>query len=361
MRRRRLIRAGAALTTVTLGATGVAAAVLLNQDEVAAAPKAPTTATAEVVQTDLVSRSEVSGTLGYADATPILATGTGTLTWLPKVGDEVARGKRVYEVDGHRVPLFYGITPLWRQLQTGVADGKDVLEVERNLKALGYGADMTVNREFTWATARAIKDWQDDLGLTETGRIGPGDVVIQPGKLRIASVDGVLGSPASGKVATATDTTRQVTVDVPVTEQELAKVGSKVQIELPGGETTGGTVSEIGNVASSGSDDEGPPDPGENTDTATVPVYITLAKPKAAGRLQDAPVTVGFTGVTRKHVLAVPVTALLAKAPGLYQVEVVDGSTRRFVAVELGIFADGQVEVSGPGLAAGMLVEVPKS
>ncbi len=157
------------------------------------------------------------------------------------------------------MPLFYGTTPLWRQLQTGVDDGKDVLAIERNLKALGYGDDLTVNREFTWATAQAIKEWQEDLGVDETGKIGPGDVVIQPGKLRIASVDGVPGSPATGKVVTATGTTRQVTVDLPVTEQELAQIGSKVRIELPGGRTTSGKVSEIGNVASAGSDDEGHP------------------------------------------------------------------------------------------------------
>ena len=361
MRRRKLLRAGVAVTTVALGAAGVTTAVLINQDEAGAAPAAPATDTVEVVRTDLISRTEASGTLGYADATPVLATGPGTLTWLPKVGAEIGRGARVYEVDGHRVPLFYGNTPLWRSLRTGVDDGQDVLEIERNLKALGYGDDLTVNRKFTWATAEAIKDWQDDLGLAETGQIAPGDVVIQPGRLRIATVDGVLGSPATGKVATVTDTTRLVTVDLPVTEQELAKVGRRVQIELPGGRNTSGTVSEIGNAATSGSDDDGPVDPREDTDTATVPVHIALSKPSAAGRLDDAPVTVGFTGATRKQVLAVPVNALLARAPGRYQVEVVDGAGRRMIPVELGIFADGQVEVSGTGLDAGMRVEVPKS
>jgi peptidoglycan hydrolase-like protein with peptidoglycan-binding domain len=361
MRRRKMLRAGVAVTTVVLGAAGVGAAVLINQEQVSAAPKAQATDTVEVVRTDLVSRTEASGTLGYAGATPLLAAGQGTLTWLPEVGAEIGRGARAYEVDGHRVPLFYGTTPLWRALKTGVDDGQDVLEIERNLKALGYGDDLAVNREFTWATAEAIKDWQDDLGLAETGQIAPGDVVIQPGRLRIATVDGTLGGPANGKVATVTDTTRLVTVDLPVTEQELAKVGRRVQIELPGGRTTSGTVSEIGNAATSGSDDDGPIDPREDTDTATVPVYISLSEPSAAGRLDDAPVTVGFTGATRKKVLAVPVNALLAQSPGHYQVEVVDGTARRMIPVELGIFADGQVEVSGAGLDAGMRVEVPKS
>ncbi|WP_252811214.1 efflux RND transporter periplasmic adaptor subunit [Actinoallomurus spadix] len=72
--------------------------------------------------------------------------------------------------------------------------------------------------------------------------------------------------------------------------------------------------------------------------------------------------TVTFTGERRKDVLAVPVGPLLARSDGRYAVEVADASgRRRTVPVQLGMFADGQVEVTGPGLAAGMRVEVPSS
>ena len=40
------------------------------------------------------------------------------------------------------------------------------------------------------------------------------------------------------------------------------------------------------------------------------------------------------------------------------EVEMAGGATR-LVAVETGLFADGSVEISGSGLAAGMLVVVP--
>lgn len=347
---------------MALGAAGVVGAMALNNDNAAAsAPAAAPVATAEVVRTDLISRSDVDGTLGYAHTYPITAEGTGRLTWLPDVGAVISRGQRVYELDGHRVPLFYGKTPLWRSLQVGVDDGKDVLELERNLKALGYGDDMTVDREFTSVTAQAVRDWQDDLGVTETGRVDVGSVVMQPGKIRVSEVDGVLGSPAGGKVLTATDTVRQVTVDMPVTQQELAKVGQQVQVELPGGKTSSGKITSIGTAASSDDESDNPANIGAPTETATIPVYLTLTKPSAAGRLDGAPVTVGFTGETRKGVLAVPVNALLAGADGGYSVEVVDAAGRRFVPVELGVFADGQVEISGAGLEAGMRVEVPRS
>jgi multidrug efflux pump subunit AcrA (membrane-fusion protein) len=46
-------------------------------------------------------------------------------------------------------------------------------------------------------------------------------------------------------------------------------------------------------------------------------------------------------------VLAVPVRALLALSEGGYAVETVRNGVRKLVAVELGAFADGYVEISG--------------
>jgi len=40
-------------------------------------------------------------------------------------------------------------------------------------------------------------------------------------------------------------------------------------------------------------------------------------------------------------------------------VQVVQGSTSRYVAVKTGMFAGGQVEVSGDGIAEGVTVGVP--
>ena len=55
-----------------------------------------------------------------------------------------------------------------------------------------------------------------------------------------------------------------------------------------------------------------------------------------------------------------PVSALLALAGGGYAVEVEDDTGTRLVAVEPGLQADGYVEVSGDGLAAGTRVVVPR-
>jgi len=60
-----------------------------------------------------------------------------------------------------------------------------------------------------------------------------------------------------------------------------------------------------------------------------------------------------------RHVLAVPVSALLALAGGGYGLEVVTPSgAHRIVGVTAGIFAVGRVQVSGPGIVAGTKVVV---
>jgi multidrug efflux pump subunit AcrA (membrane-fusion protein) len=114
----------------------------------------------------------------------------------------------------------------------------------------------------------------------------------------------------------------------------------------------------VGTVAHAGTDEQG-----NETGEATVEVVVALdteAAAAATGAIDEAPVTVLFTAQERKGVLAVPVAALLALAEGGYGVQVVgsDGTTK-IVAVEVGLFADGQVEISGAGIAEGTKVGVP--
>jgi peptidoglycan hydrolase-like protein with peptidoglycan-binding domain len=355
--KRRLVIGGIAVVAVAAAGTAVA----LTGGSSRKPPSGAAPATADIVRTDLTDQTQVDGTLGFADSYTVSGSGRGRLTWLPDEGRTIRRGRRVYEVDSRKVPLFYGAVPFWRTLRSGVSDGRDVRELESNLKALGYGDDVTVDDSFTAATAAAVRDWQDDLGVSRTGAVAPGDVVIEPGAVRIKKVGASLGGPAGGQILTANGTAHQITVQLPVNQQELAVDGAKVGVELPGGRTTTGHISSVGTVATASSDSDDQNQAGQDTETATVPVYITLDHGSSAGHLDGAPVTVGFTSSTHKGVLAVPVQALLAQAAGTYAVEVVDSAGRHTVPVELGIFADGKVEVSGSGLTAGMKVEVPRS
>jgi multidrug efflux pump subunit AcrA (membrane-fusion protein) len=73
-------------------------------------------------------------------------------------------------------------------------------------------------------------------------------------------------------------------------------------------------------------------------------------------------VKVDFVKERKPGVLAVPVTALVALAEGGYAVEVSDPATNatQLVKVTTGLFAGGQVEVTGAGLHEGQRVVVPE-
>lgn len=361
-RRRQVLTGTAVLVAAGCATAGLAA---LWQHDGKHEVQVPTLPTADVTRTDLAEQTQADGTLGYVHTYTLLGAGSGHLTWLPTQGDTMRRGQRVYGVDNRPVPLFYGSTPLWRPLRQGVSDGEDVRELKRNLAALGYddGGAMTIDDHFGAATAQAVEDWQSDRGVTTTGQVSPGDLAIEPGPIRISNVSANLSAPVGGgPLMTATDTARQVTVNLPVNEEEIAAEGAQVGIQLPGGKTTTGHISSIGTVASVGSNGSGGQgQTGQGTQTATIPVSIDFDHPEAAGRFDGAPVTVTFSSGTHKAVLAVPVSALLANPDGSYSVRVVSGGQRRRVPVTLGIFSGGQVEVSGPGLTEGMKVEVPRS
>jgi peptidoglycan hydrolase-like protein with peptidoglycan-binding domain len=318
----------------------------------------PATTTAAVTRRDLRAQEEVEGTLGYGEARLVGNGREGTVTDLPEEGAVVTRGRALYRVDGRPVPLFYGRLPAWRELSVGVDDGPDVRQLERNLVALGYDPDraITVDDHFSWATRAAVERWQEAAGLEETGTFARGDAAWQPGPVRVGRLKAAVGDAAQpgSPLLEVTDTGRQVAIDLDASRQPYVRVGDRVDLELPGGRTTTGRVASVGKVATApagdGADDGGDP---------TVELVVTLDRPGETGSLDQAPVDASVTTQVRRGVLAVPVNALLALAEGGYAVEVERQGRRELVGVETGLFADGQVEVSGQGLAAGDRVVVP--
>ncbi|MEV4621696.1 peptidoglycan-binding protein [Asanoa sp. NPDC049573] len=298
--------------------------------------------TAVVTRQTLVDSEEVDGSLGYGDPVAVRGSG-GMVTWLAPDGATVTRGKPVFRVDGAPVVLLYGPLPVYRPLSRGV-EGPDVAQFERNLAALGY-TGFTVDDDYTGATADAVRDWQGDLGVDETGTVTAGLVAYAPGPIRIAGHTAPVGAPAAGQVVSYTGTARLVTVDLPVADRRLAVAGAAATIELPDGRTAPGTVATVGAVATAPA--QGDP---------TVEVTVTVADQKLLGDLQEGPVDVSLTASRRDDVLTVPVEALVALAEGGYGVQLADG---RYLAVETGLFAGGRVEVTGAGLDAGMTVGVP--
>ncbi|NUT36234.1 MAG: efflux RND transporter periplasmic adaptor subunit [Hamadaea sp.] len=320
-------------------------------------------ATAQVTKATLTQTKNVAGTLGYGDAVTVSARqataaapggGAGTVTWLAPKGSTVGRGQPMYKVDDQPVVLLYGPTPFYRLLSTGV-EGADVKTLESNLKALGYSG-FTVDEEFTSATADAVEDWQEDLGVPETGRVDVDDVVVAPAQARIADHKAEPGAAANGPLLAYTGTTRVITVGLDVADQQLVKKGLEATVTLPGGATVRGTVASVGTVATKSTSGSG----AGQTTTTTIDVVVTVADQKALGGLDEAPVDVTLVASRKEGVLAVPVGALVALAEGGYGVLVVEGSATRYVAVETGMFAGGRVEITAGQLTEGMTVGVPK-
>lgn len=324
-------------------------------------PRTGPAAAAPITRQTLVKSVTLAGELGYGPAVPLASTAAGTVTWLPQVGATVRRGGVLLRADERPVVLLYGFLPMYRPLAEG-ATGSDVRQFERNLAALGYGG-LTMDDQFTAATTTAVKRWQKDLELPETGIVERDRVVYAPKAIRIAQQLVRLGASATGDVLTYTGNTRMVTVSAGAGEAGWAAKNAKVTVTLPIGGSVAGRVSAVGAPASGASAGGGqqptnPERPG--TDSATVEVTIAITDQKALGALGATPVDVRYVEEERRDVLTVPVDALLALAEGGYGVEVTGAAGTRIVAVQVGMFANGRVEVSGEGVTEGINVGVPR-
>ncbi|WP_329017109.1 efflux RND transporter periplasmic adaptor subunit [Streptomyces sp. NBC_00690] len=309
--------------------------------------------TTQVTRQTLRDVHRADGQLGYGQATTAAERTPGTITDLPQTGDRIRRGKPLYEVDNRPVTLMYGSLPAYRALGSGV-EGPDVQQLERNLAALGH-TGFTVDEEFTDATADAVKQWQEDLGLEESGRVDLGRVVFAPGEVRIdgleAEVGGQLGQ--GGRVLSYTGLAKAVTVELEASEQRLAVKGSTVTVTLPDEVVVQGKVTQVSTVIEAAT--------GQEEAQTKVEVVLTGKKAqRAADAYALAAVNVDFVAQTRKDVLTVPVAALLALSEGGFGVEVVKDGTSSYVPVTTGLFADGRVEVTGTGIERGTTVGIPK-
>jgi len=367
MSRPRIGRGRSLVAVVAVVAVGAVAAVglglLPTRSSAAdgAAPAASTTPrrTATVTKKTMTIEESLDGTIGYAGGREVVGNLAGTLTWRPAEGAIIRRGGRLYEVDGkNRAVLLYGSRPAWRTLDANATDGADILQLERNLKELGYTRKGDhIDRHWDADTTRAVKRWQKAAGLPRDGRVDLGEVAFLTGPIRVTERPVELGNRVGpgAIVLSGTSDQRIISVALAADRADLVAVGDSVNVTLPDGSTTKGTITDEGTVATAGDDQ-----PGGAKSTPTITITIGLDDPKASAAYESAPVDVSVVRETRSDVLAVPVNALLALLEGGYAIERVapDGTTK-LVRVDLGIFQDAWVEVRGTGLQAGDAVVVP--
>jgi hypothetical protein len=378
--RKTWVLAGAAVLVAVIATAGVVVMSTAKRATPATQESRPNTANVEMVKLSAVV--SVDGTLTYSaqsDGSPysVINHARGTYTKLPALGQVISEGQVLYRVNDSPVVLLYGSTPAYRTLSAG-ATGADVAELKADLVALEYATAAQLNPtsdSFWSATTTAVEKLQAALGMTQTGALTLGQAVFEPTAVRVTTISAQLGgdTQTGQTVMQATSTTRIVQVALVASQQTEVAVGDTVTITLPNNKTTPGVVSSVGAVAtcpsSSGSARSNSSSAAPGTDacssgstTPTITVDITPSDPAATGMWDQAPVRVGITTATVPSALAVPVTALLAQSGGGYAVEVVNaGGINHLVPVSLGLFddADGLVQVSGSGLAAGQQVVVP--
>jgi hypothetical protein len=170
------------------------------------------------------------------------------------------------------------------------------------------------------------------------------------------------GGGGSAVAVLATSSTKLVvTVDLSASSQSEATIGEKVSVEMPNGGTVGGRVTAVSPVAQSSSSDDNGDDSGGagagggGSGSSTVPVTIVLDKRANGGGLDQASVSVNFVQSKAKHVLSVPVTALLATSGSTFAVQEASGP-HKLIPVQTGLFAAGFVEISGSGIYPGLKV-----
>jgi hypothetical protein len=375
-----------AAAAVLAGLTATGGVVVMSgprQQTLAAQPASANTANVE--KRTLSAMVSEAGILTYrarSDGSPysVINQAQGTYTELPAAGQAISEGHVLYRVDDSPVVLLGGSTPAYRTLSAG-ASGPDVAELNADLVALGYVTRAQLSptsAAFGPATTTALEKLQAALGVTQNGALALGQAVFEPAAVRVTTLSAQLGGRAQPgqTVMQGTSTTRQVQLALDASQQTEVAVGNRVTITLPNNQTTPGVVSSVGAVAtcssSSGAGGSGSSSAAPGTDTCssggsgssatpTITVGITPSDPAATGRWDQAPVQVGITTASVRGALVVPVTALLAQSDGGYAVEVVDAAARNhLVTVSLGLFddADGLVQVTGSGLAAGQTVVV---
>ena len=329
-------------------------------------------ASATVARRDLVQTDTEPGTLTYARTTTVYDRLSGTVTWLPRVGEAIEPGHALFRVDNTPVILLDGRTPAYRDLTWRDSPGPDIKELNRNLVRLGNDSDrIVVDDHWQWATTAGVQKLQQALGLSQTGSLSLGTVVFLPGRQLVNTVAATAGAGvgvgSSGAAPTAllqTSSTRLVaTVDLPASSQSEAVVGEHVTVEMPNLSTVGGRITAVSRIAQrsstsvsgsgSGSGDSGSGD--TSSGSSTVPVTISLDEHVDGAGSDQAPVSVNFAEAKVRHVLSVPVTALIATSGDEYAVQQA-ALPHNLLPVHTGLFAAGYVQISGPGIDAGLRV-----
>ncbi len=251
-----------------------------------------------------------------------------------------------------------------------VQSARDNLELARlQLTEATAPADTTAEQAAVDQTQRTLDAANADLAQLEAAvgvRVSPGELLFVPiTPTNVTELYVVPGSAATDQIGTLSTAETLVVSRVSRGDSGLVTVGATVTIELRDVsiETTG-TVLSIGQTR----DDPNDPNAGAGSDGGTSRLEVVIA-PDDPSLLRDyvfygARVTIDVAS-TSGDVLTVPVAALTVGPDGSSRVEVEvdpitvdDAGSTRVVEVEVGLTAQGLVEVTSDELDVGDAVVI---
>ncbi len=141
------------------------------------AERSNASATIEVAEREFGRGQTVGTTVTMAKHAIGANMRAGTLTELTNQ-PAYKTGDTLYRVDQHPIRIAAGTVPMYRDLSAG-AKGPDVQSLNAALAELGYAADAESNT-FAAATTQAVRAWQQDLGIEQTGIVQRDELIIVP-------------------------------------------------------------------------------------------------------------------------------------------------------------------------------------
>jgi hypothetical protein len=256
---------------------------------------------ATVRRRNLVETDTEAGTLSYSDPQTVYNRLSGTITWLPGVGQLIKPGGALYDVNGEPVILMNGSTPAYRTLSASDDSGSDVLQLNRNLVEMGFNADgITVDDVWQPGTTLGVELLQESLGEAETGSLPLGQIVFLPGVQLVSAVDGTVGATGGGS-GSGTAAVTAVTAGAP--EFVSLTVGDRRPTsKTAGARTTSATTASVTSATTPAPDTPAPRTPGTPATppgtTPGTPTTTTPATTTTTGTPTTTPATMTTTMTT---------------------------------------------------------------
>ncbi len=262
----------------------------------------------------------------------------GTVTHVATDGEQTA-GDILYTVGATPVVLVGGSTPFWRDLGAGVS-GADVAQVQQFLA--GAGHPLSIDGNWGSATTSAVKAWQKQLGIQQTGQIPLGTMVASPTLPVVVDLDSSVLWP--GAILAGGETPVMVSTGDPTfvmeltsTQAALVPAGTQVTVHADGADWAGVAGDPI-------TTDSGIDVPVTAADGSLLCGQDCARLPASAQTylLTEVAVVEPVTGPV------VPAAAITTNPDGTTSVDVIDADgVARAVSVKVQTIADGLAVVDG--------------